>query len=137
MACCSRASVGLATFCAATLPIAGCAGAASIAEAETSCWERVLHDWSRDALGPGYRISCYQEALTRLPDDIRTYSSAPNDIQRAMLQAIRLKSKTMREAAGIETDPTSWYLPVVVAGGAALLAGLAVAGVATLRGRRK
>ena len=36
-------------------------------------------------------MHCYVEAIKKLPEDSKTYSSAPDDIRRAMLLAIRIE----------------------------------------------
>jgi hypothetical protein len=77
------------------------------AHAQVSCWQRVIADWSAGRLGPGYLVSCYQSALAHLPDDVRTYSSAPDDIRRAMLGAVEARARhaavasTPRRAAAV------------------------------------
>jgi hypothetical protein len=74
----------LAVFaCAASLVVAG------TAHARTACWERVVSDWSADNRISGtYGIGCYREALAKLPEDLRTYSSAPDDIRRGLQKQV-------------------------------------------------
>lgn len=53
------------------------------------CWETVVEDWyDNSRVDRTYPIHCYREALRNLPEDMRAYSSAPEDIARAMRQAI-------------------------------------------------
>jgi hypothetical protein len=53
------------------------------------CWEAVVEDWfDNSRVDRTYPIHCYREALRNLPEDMRAYSSAPEDITRAMRQAI-------------------------------------------------
>ena len=53
------------------------------------CWEAVVEDWyDNSRVDRTYPIHCYREALRNLPEDMRAYSSAPEDIARAMRQAI-------------------------------------------------
>lgn len=53
------------------------------------CWEAVVEDWyDNSRVDRTYPIHCYREALRNLPEDMRAYSSAPEDIARAMGQAI-------------------------------------------------
>jgi hypothetical protein len=58
------------------------------APADTACWQKVLAAWSAGTLGPNFPVHCYQAAVSNLPDDLVGYSSAPDDIQRALLAAI-------------------------------------------------
>jgi len=89
-----RSRNGLA-IAAAVLATAG----APSAHAEIPCWQSVVSDWSAGRLGPGYAVSCYQSALAHLPDDVRTYSSAPDDIRRAMLGAVEARASQAAVAA--------------------------------------
>jgi hypothetical protein len=65
----------------------------SSAHAQAPCSERVTADWAAGRLGPGYPVACYQAALAHLPEDVRIYSSAEDDIRRAMLAAITSQAK--------------------------------------------
>jgi hypothetical protein len=59
------------------------------APAVPTCAERVVADWSDDGLIAGsFEIACYREALQILPEDVRIYSSALDDITRAMREAL-------------------------------------------------
>jgi hypothetical protein len=54
------------------------------------CWQQVIDDWIDNARVDGtYAVQCYRDALANLPEDMRAYSSAPDDIERAMREAIR------------------------------------------------
>jgi hypothetical protein len=58
------------------------------------CWQQVINDWADNSRVDGrYEIHCYQEALRRLPEDMRAYSSAPDDIARAMREEIRRRQQ--------------------------------------------
>jgi hypothetical protein len=53
------------------------------------CWQRVIDDWADNSRIDGtYPVKCYQDALAKLPEDMRAYSSAPEDIERAMRAVI-------------------------------------------------
>ncbi len=76
--------------------------AAVPAAAAESCGKKVINDWYADGRVDGtYPPHCYDDAIEILPRDIKEYSSAPDDIQRA-LQA-RLNNKPAPPAT---TDPT-------------------------------
>jgi hypothetical protein len=71
-------------------------GAAPAAAAKP-CWQVVIDDWADNSRVDGrYEIHCYRDALRRLPEDMRAYSSAPDDIARAMRDEIR---RQQQEAA--------------------------------------
>jgi hypothetical protein len=68
--------------------------------ATTQCWERVLEDWSADSqVDHGYRLGCYRTAISKLPEDLRAYSSAPQDIQQAMNARLASAPEPTRVAA--------------------------------------
>lgn len=86
----------LATSVLALLVLASPAGAAS------ACGRAVIDDWYEDGRVDGtYAVHCYDDAIDSLPRDVRDYSSAKEDIQRA-LQA-RMRGE---DAPPARTDPT-------------------------------
>jgi hypothetical protein len=75
---------------------------AAPAAAAKSCGRAVIDDWYEDGRVDGtYALHCYDDAIDSLPRDVRDYSSAKEDIQRA-LQA-RLRGQDSPPA---RTDPT-------------------------------
>jgi hypothetical protein len=127
---------------AAALVAAPAAGAAN-------CGAVVLKDWADGKLDRAYPVKCYQNALDAMPEDMRSYTTAPDDIRRALLARIRASRThhgkpgafpravasapraTAREAlsaAGVTTSATGIPLPLVVLsaiGVVLLLSGLA------------
>jgi hypothetical protein len=99
-----RVGVVLLTLAAllAVLAVAGPAGAAQ------SCGRKVIDDWYDDGRVDGtYPLHCYDDAIEALPRDVRDYSSAKEDIQRAMTAALR--GEEPPQATGDPTpsgDPT-------------------------------
>jgi hypothetical protein len=107
------------------------------------CAAKVLREWRSGAISMNYAPSCYRTALTNLPEDIRIYSSAQEDISRALharLTALASNRKGDRVLAGHAQRPLSEAskvaalgairasaadhkipIPVLVAGAAALL----------------
>jgi hypothetical protein len=80
----SRALIS-ALLGAAAIAVAG-AGQASAA----SCAQAVINDWYKHGSVTGhYPAHCYTEAIAALPEDSKQYSSAPEDIRRDMLLALR------------------------------------------------
>jgi hypothetical protein len=57
------------------------------AAAATPCWKALLNDWYDGRIDSTYALHCYQDALKHLPADVQTYSSAHDDIFRAMQNA--------------------------------------------------
>ncbi|MDQ3669948.1 MAG: hypothetical protein M3377_06675 [Actinomycetota bacterium] len=59
------------------------------------CWQDVVEDWYDNSRVDGrYEIHCYREALANLPEDMRSYSSAPDDINRALQEALRDQARS-------------------------------------------
>ena len=87
------------------IKISVCAGLASIAllsavaqparaaSAGTPCWKVLLNDWYDGRIDGSYERHCYNDALKHLPADVSTYSSAHDDILRALQSAIAKERK--------------------------------------------
>jgi hypothetical protein len=76
-----------------TAAFAGAAVHAPSAQAATPCWKQLLNDWYDGRIDQTYPVHCYREALKHLPSDVSTYSSAHDDILRALQSAIAKQKK--------------------------------------------
>jgi hypothetical protein len=63
------------------------------AAAATPCWKALLNDWYDGRIDQTYAVHCYNDALKHLPADVQTYSSAHDDIQRALQSALAKQRK--------------------------------------------
>jgi hypothetical protein len=87
----------LAALAVSVALLAGGVSSAAAAPAATAaptddCWLRVVNDWLDNNRVDGvYAIPCYTQAIQHLNayPDVQNYSSATDDIQRALLAAIR------------------------------------------------
>jgi hypothetical protein len=80
---------------------AGMLALAAPAAAGEPCWQTVINDWADNTRVDGrYPIHCYRDALRNLPEDMRAYSSAPDDIERAM------RAEMLRQAGGSPSTST-------------------------------
>ena len=95
-----------AVLCCAVLTVLAL-GPASSATAATPCGEAVILDWSDGTLDRVYSAACYRDALARLPEDLRAYSTAPEDIERALLEAARDDAPAETPAAESGEAPRS------------------------------
>jgi hypothetical protein len=68
---------------ALALVLSGCGGFGQSA-AEQACGEAVLADWADGSFDRVYADTCYQAALDVMPEDLRAYSTAKDDISRAL-----------------------------------------------------
>jgi hypothetical protein len=84
---------------------------ASPAAAATPCWKALLNDWYDGRIDHTYAVHCYQDALHHLPADVQTYSSAHDDIERALQSAIAQEKK-----AGQTVGPNSLVTPATTTG---------------------
>jgi hypothetical protein len=137
------------------LSLAAAALAGAPAAGAATCGTAVLKDWADGKLDRAYPVNCYQDALDAMPEDMRSYTSASDDIKRALLARLRntrthhgelrgrsrhvtaAPRRTAREAlsaADVTTGATGIPLPLIViaATGFVLLLG----GSAGVLGRR-
>jgi hypothetical protein len=59
-------------------------GAPAAAGGSTACAAQLLEDWYDGRIDGVYGVECYRDALDSLPEDVRAYSSASDDITRAL-----------------------------------------------------
>jgi hypothetical protein len=87
--------------------VVGCAAlavfAAPAAAAPPPCWKTLLNDWYDGHIDHTYPIPCYHQAISHLPRDVQNYSSAKDDILRALQAAI---TKTTTTTSGGTTATT-------------------------------
>ncbi len=99
-------SFAKALFAVALLSVALLGAAARPAAAATPCWKALLNDWYDGRIDQTYASHCYTEAIDHLPSDVQTYSSAREDILRALQSA-----KTRAKKAGHVVGPNSLIPP--------------------------
>ena len=63
--------------------LAGC-GPFAQPQAERACGKAVLTDWADGRLDRTYPDTCYQAAIETMPEDLRAYTTAKDDISRAL-----------------------------------------------------
>jgi hypothetical protein len=157
-------TVAMAVAVVATLAaIAAAAGPAAAAQ-KPSCAEQVVADWyDNGRVDYLYPLHCYRDAIKSLPPDVKDYSSAKEEIERALQDAAnrppvtkptRLTGGPISPAETNETDttdgetvaggggddgpntagPSSVPIPLIVLGGLSVL--LLAAGSAGYLARR-
>jgi hypothetical protein len=78
------------------------------AAAATPCWKTLLNDWYDGRIDNTYALHCYTDALKHLPPDVQTYSSAHDDIERALQSAIaKLGKKKLTSTTQIAPPPVT------------------------------
>ena len=86
----------------AVLVFATPGNAAPKAKDTTPCWKTLINDWYDGRIDGAYPRHCYNDALKHLPADVQTYSSAHDDILRALQSAIA-KQKKLGHKVGSNT----------------------------------
>jgi hypothetical protein len=76
---------------------------ASAADAQT-CGEAVVRDWTDGSIDRAYAADCYLAAIDALPEDVRTYTSAEDDITRALQRETERGAR--RALQGSRFDPS-------------------------------
>jgi hypothetical protein len=105
-------SVAKTFLVAALLAVALLGAAARPAAAATPCWKALLNDWYDGRIDQTYASHCYTEAIHHLPSDVQTYSSAREDILRALQSA---KSRARKQ--GKKVGPNTLIGPAPRSGG--------------------
>jgi len=70
-----------------------------------ACWKRLINDWYDGTIDKTYPTPCYRQAIEHLPTDVRLYSSARDDILRALAQA--QAAQATQNASVTTTAPTT------------------------------
>jgi len=102
---------------------------ASAAAAAPPCDQQVLSDWFADGrVDRTYRLECYQVAVDSLPSDLRDYTNAQEEIERALQSAARsgepeATNRTATSSSSSVLGPAlAVAATVALAGGGALYA---------------
>jgi len=114
--------------------------------ARAQCAEAVLRDWTAGTLvGDAYPSDCYQAAIDALPEDLRAYTTAADDIRHAEISGSRVLAEAAvgptssdpppEDGAPADDELRSVPSEVIFLGG--LLAALAAAGGAAAVVRRR
>jgi len=113
------------------------------ASAEAPCWKRLTLDWADNGkVDKTYPIPCYSDAIAHLNSTDRIYSSAEDDIHRALQRAIANENGTGGSTGSTQADRSSSDsgggvpTPLIVLGGIAILL-VAVGAVGLVRRRSR
>jgi hypothetical protein len=94
---------------------AALAAAASLVAAPgvsaATCWQRVISDWRDGHISGTYSAACFRAALRHLPEDLRIYGSAEEDITRALTRAVAAAPHGVLAATATRTKPETKTAP--------------------------
>lgn len=100
------------------------------AHAAQSCADAVVSDWSDGRIDKRYAPHCYGEAIEALPEDVRAYSTAEEDIAVALGARIReLRAHRDSDDAG-GSAVAAGPVPIALLSGAGIALALGLAGLA-------
>jgi hypothetical protein len=95
------AVIAFVVACAAGMLLLALPGTAA---AKTPCWEQVLNDWSNNRPIGVYPLHCYRDAIRNLPEDLRDYSAAADDIQAALQAQIGKRTNRSIQSNGLPSS---------------------------------
>lgn len=128
----------VSAFALAAIALVVFAGCAYPASSRPACAGAILDDWTKGALQSTYPADCYDAAIDALPEDLRAYTTAADDITRAAIVASRAGGPKRQLAAAPVVSGEARAFPFQVAFLATLVTVLVAAGlVASLLRRRR
>lgn len=86
---------------------AAAVAAPSPASAAKPCWVKLVNDWYDGRIDGTYPAKCYRDAIKNIPDDLKGYSDAEEDIRRALLNATREKGGEIAPSEPIAPEPNT------------------------------
>jgi hypothetical protein len=95
------------------------AATSGTAAAKSNCSSRLIADWQDGRIDRTYPVPCYRQALAKLPEDVRVYSTATSDITRALharLSSSSKRSTAASTAGGGGGGDTSTLIVLAIAG---------------------
>jgi hypothetical protein len=132
----ARRSGLIIAFAALALVVAS--GCAYPAAARPACADEILEDWTSGALRPSYPADCYDAAIDALPEDLRAYTTAADDISRVGVVASREAPTRQLASAPVDEKNSLRAFPAEIVFLVALVAALAMTGLgASLLRRRR
>ena len=98
--------IGTIVALAVLVALAGCSPYAQEA-GDRGCARAVLGDWADGGIDGRYPDQCYLAAIDALPEDLRAYTSAQDDIRRALLSHRRSAATTANGARTLAEVPAA------------------------------
>lgn len=120
---------------AAVVAVAGSWAAPS--HAAPDCATAIIEEWAGGALRPTHPLDCYDAALDALPEDLRAYTTAADDISRVATTASRSGVPTRGLASTSVSSESAREFPLPVALLGAFVVVLAASGLGASVARRR
>ena len=116
----------------ATIAAASALAWAPAGSAAKPCWQVLVDDWADGAISNLYPISCYRQALQNMPEDVRLYSNASDEINRALAGRAVSRSIAGGVKPGAGQPAAAAIVPADDRSGAPLILAAALAALLTL-----
>jgi hypothetical protein len=81
------------------------------AATRSECAKKLLNDYYDGRIDNTYPVHCYREAINSLPEDVKVYGSAREDITRALLAAFGIHNPPGGGKGGSALKLPSWVGP--------------------------
>jgi hypothetical protein len=101
------ARAGRALVVAAVAVVAAASLVAAPRASAATCWERVINDWRDGRIDGTYSSACLRAALRNLPEDLRVYGSAEEDITQALTRSVEPAQYRVLAATATKTRRTA------------------------------
>jgi hypothetical protein len=109
----------------------------SPAIAAPGCATAIIEEWASGALERTYPLDCYDAAIDALPEDLRAYTTAADDISRAAMTASRSGVSARQLASTSVSSGSADEFPLTVALLGMFVAVLAASGLGASVVRRR
>lgn len=123
-------------FAIAAIAVAVGAGCAYPATERPACVDEILEDWTKGTLDATYPADCYDAAIDALPEDLRAYTTAADDISRVAITATREAPARKLTSAPVATESMR-AVPLAVVLMAAFVSVLVASGLTASIVRRR
>jgi hypothetical protein len=100
------------------------------AQGAPTCGDAVVSDWSDGRIEGRYQPHCYGEAIESLPEDVRAYSTAAEDITVALGARIRELRTHKASGDGGSSEAGAGPMPIALLSGAGIALALGLAALA-------
>jgi hypothetical protein len=105
--------------------------------AAPACASAIIEDWAGGAIESTYPLDCYDAAIDALPEDLRAYTTAADDISRAATTASRTSAPTRQLASAPVSSASTREFPLVVVALGVFVVVLAASGLGAAVVRRR
>ena len=100
----SRGAGALFIAFALLLPFSALGQRERDAASATPCWQLLMNQWYQGEIKTIFPLDCYHQAIQHLPTDIQVYSSARDDITKALQAAVAYDTRVKAAALAAQSE---------------------------------